>query len=240
MRVASVKKPALKKLMRKPALKKLMRKPALKKLMRKPAKPALVRRLARQIERGLEREPIEKVERVVVLFERAPAVGRRIVERVMAEAAAAAPGDGTLRGEGLRAADEAERGRIDEALGRARARGEEAVSKILARPEMLTGETFATRADATRETVNRWRKEGRVLGLEGNTRGVRYPDWQIDERGRVTDLRPFLNEVRDPWVAYRFLASALAEFGGMTGIEVVRRGRSAELVDVVRHFGETF
>jgi hypothetical protein len=225
---------------KKPALKKLMKKPALRKLMKRSAKPALLRRLARQIERGLERAPVEKVERVLGLFERAPAVRRRIVERVMDEAAAQSPSDGTLRGQGLRAADAAERGRIDEALGRARARGEEAVSVILARPEMLTGETFAQRAAATRETVNRWRIEGRVLGLEGNTRGVRYPEWQIDERGRVTDLRPFLHEVRDPWVAYRFLANALPEFGGMTGIEVMRRGRCAELVDVVRRFGETF
>jgi hypothetical protein len=225
-------------------------------IRKKAAKATLVRRLARQIERGLEGASVETVEKVVVLFERAPSVGRQIVreavaaaaERAAAEHVAARTGEPmaasaveALRGEGLRVAGtEEERRRIAAALERARRRGEESVGEILSRPEMLPGEVFAERANTSRETVNRWRNEGRILGLEGNARGVRYPEWQLDRGLVLKDLPAFLKAVRDPWIAYRVLTSPWPEFEGMTGLEALRGGRAAELVGVVRGFGETY
>jgi hypothetical protein len=202
-----------------------------KKVATKLSKAELRRRIVSELEAGLGDASTENV--VAVL----PRI-RLEIRRMVADATRAPE---TLRGEGLRSANEAEGRGIEASLGRARARGEETVAQILTRPDMLTGEVFADRVGASRETVNRWRNEGRVLGLEGNARGVRYPAWQLDDQGRVlTELPAFLEAVGDPWVAYRFLTAELPELDGQTGLEAVKRGRTAELVDIVRHFGETY
>jgi hypothetical protein len=56
----------------------------------------------------------------------------------------------------------------------------------------------------------------------------------------LRELPEFLRAVRDPWIAHRLLMEALPELGGLTGLEAVKRGRSAELIEAIRHFGETF
>lgn len=205
----------------------------------KNSKSELARRLARVIVQGLEDASVEKV---VALFPQVQSIGRQI-RKIVAEAADTGAGTvEALRGEGLRVIEgEVGRHALEASLGRARKRGDAAVAEIPARPEMLTGEEFADRANTSRETVNRWRNERRVLGLEGNTRGVRYPAWQIDEHGLVMkEMAGFLAEIGDPWLAYRFLTNDLPEFDGLTGLEVLSQGRGAALAMVVRRFGETF
>lgn len=147
-----------------------------------------------------------------------------------------------LSGEGLRPIESDEdRRRLDAAMEKARRRGQAAVAEILERPEMLTGEEFAARAGVSRGTVDMWRRDRRILGLEGSARGVRYPAWQFDDNGvLVKDLSKFLRAVNDDWAAYRWLTSELPEIGGEVGLDLLRKGRTDELIDAAQHFGETF
>jgi|GEM_PF-1786684 len=83
-------------------------------------------------------------------------------------------------------------------------------SAILRQPDMLTAETFGQRCGVSRQAVNTWRRERRILALAGPARRlVRYPSWQITLRGQ---LLPGLNRVlamlTDAWDAYDFLVSA--------------------------------
>ncbi|WP_395335765.1 hypothetical protein WBP06_27365 [Novosphingobium sp. BL-8H] len=65
-----------------------------------------------------------------------------------------------------------------------RSRGRDRVAEILAQPDMLSAEDFAKHLGTTRATINTKRVGKQVLGLQGATRGYRYPAWQIDEEGR--------------------------------------------------------
>jgi hypothetical protein len=201
-------------------------------------KERFVRLLEAEVKRSLRDISAEEAR---ALLPQVPAIGSRL-RLIMAEVAdAQARPSNVLVGEGVRAADDSERRDRDAALERARRRGDRAVAEILAGPEMLTGEAFAARLNTTRETVNRWRRTHRVLGLEGNTRGVRYPAWQIDERGFVVKGLPELLEAaRFPWTAYRLLTGELLEFDGMTGLEILKQGRADELAEVAAHRSETF
>lgn len=201
-------------------------------------KEKFVRLLEAEMKRSVRDISAEEVR---VLLPQVPAIGSRL-RRIMAEAAdAKARPSNLLMGEGAQIVGDTERRNLDAALERARRRGDRAVAEILVGPEMLTGEEFAARLNTTRETVNRWRRAHRVLGLEGNTRGVRYPAWQIDARGFVIKGLPaLLKAARFPWAAYRLLTGALPEFDGMTGLEVLKQGRVNELAEVAAHRSETF
>jgi DNA-binding transcriptional regulator YiaG len=198
--------------------------------------------LAREVRSGLSQVAPQKVARLY----RDISTIRRQVRELVIEAARRVDEPAseveTLEGEGLRRVEtDEERRALEHALAEARQRGQATIATILARPEMLTGEAFAARANTTRETVNKWRSAKRILGLEGNTRGIRYPAWQLDEHGALLkDLPAFLEAVPGPWVAYRMLTSEWPELGGKTGVELLKRGKVAELVEATRHFGETF
>src|ERR1700733_10466243 len=75
--------------------------------------------------------------------------------------------------------------RLAAAMGRAAARGDVLIGTLFDDPEMLNSDRMARRLGITRETVNTMRHDGRLLGLEGARRGVRYPAWQVDSDGRL-------------------------------------------------------
>ncbi|WP_054435131.1 hypothetical protein [Novosphingobium sp. ST904] len=77
---------------------------------------------------------------------------------------------------------------LEAALAAARARGRDRVAEILAGPDMLSAEDFAKHLGTTRATINTKRVGKQVLGLQGATRGYRYPDWQIGEDGGLSRL----------------------------------------------------
>jgi hypothetical protein len=147
-----------------------------------------------------------------------------------------------LQGEPLRRIrTAAERETLEAALATAEARGAGLAADILRRPQMLTAEGMAKRLGVTRDTVNRWRDSGRLLGLSGAKRGYRYPAWQVDVRGRILPgLDALLCAVSDPWAAYRWLTLPHPELGGLTGLEALQRGRAQDLVEASARFGETF
>jgi hypothetical protein len=121
-------------------------------------------------------------------------------------------------------------------------RGEERVAAILAGPGMLTGEEMAERMGTSRVTVNAKRKSGELLGLVGNVRGHKYPDWQLGDDGRPY---PVLRDIAerlagDVWTVYRFLVRPHDELDGATGIEALREGRDREVVEAAESVARAY
>ncbi|HEV2533568.1 hypothetical protein [Phenylobacterium sp.] len=126
---------------------------------------------------------------------------------------------------------------LDAALAAAKARGQAKVTDVLKGKEMLTGRDFGSLIGASHETVNVKRKKGEVLGLEGATRGVKYPRWQVTDAGLPL---PGLAELfaalgRQPWTVYRFLHTAHAELGGRTGLDALKAGQVDAVLGAARN-----
>ena len=131
---------------------------------------------------------------------------------------------------------------LDRALADARRRGQLRVAEILAGPEMLSADAFAERLGTTRATVTAWRHKNHVLGLEGATRGFRFPDWQVGADGKPWRALPqiFDRLGGDAWAVYRFLVQRHPELGGMTGQEALRKGRADEVVEAAESVAQAF
>lgn len=125
-------------------------------------------------------------------------------------------------------------GSLDAAVARAKARGAIKAAEILKGPDMLTARDFGPLIGASHETVNTKRKRHEVLGLEGATRGVKYPRWQVTDTGLPLPGLPKLFEVlgEQPWTVFRFLKTPHAELGGKTALDVLKTGR-VDAVDTV-------
>lgn len=88
----------------------------------------------------------------------------------------------TPQGETLQQIETAEqRQALDQALSDSRAGGCELIGAVLQQPDMLSAEDMAWHMGTIRDTVNRRRKDGRLLGLGGTKRGYRYPAWPLDD-----------------------------------------------------------
>nr|WP_295107150.1 antitoxin Xre/MbcA/ParS toxin-binding domain-containing protein [uncultured Caulobacter sp.] len=125
-------------------------------------------------------------------------------------------------------------GSLDAAVARAKARGATKAAEILKGPDMLTARDFGPLIGASHETVNTKRKRHEVLGLEGATRGVKYPRWQVTDTGLPLPGLPKLFEIlgEQPWTVFRFLKTPHAELGGKTALDVLKTGR-VDAVDTV-------
>ena len=149
--------------------------------------------------------------------------------------------EGSARYEVPRRAD-ARQSNLDRALADARRRGQLLVAEILARPEMLSADAFAARLGTTRATVTAWRHKNQVLGLEGATRGFRFPEWQIGADGKPFSVLPQLFDRLDDeaWEVYRFLVQHHPELGGMTGREALQKGRVKQVIEAAESVTQTF
>ncbi|RYD23465.1 MAG: XRE family transcriptional regulator [Lysobacteraceae bacterium] len=140
------------------------------------------------------------------------------------------------------AVDEEDAAAVEGALAAARTRGRDRVASILAQPDMLSAEAFAQHLNTSRETINTRRKTNQVLGLQGATRGFRYPAWQIGEDGRPFAALPeIFGALGDsPWAVYRFLIQKHGEIDGMTGLEALRSGRASEAIAAAESVARAF
>jgi hypothetical protein len=121
-------------------------------------------------------------------------------------------------------------------LAAARRRGRDLAGQILRSDEMMSADEFANLLGTTRMTVNVKRQKHEVLGLQGATRGFRYPRWQIDDTGRPFGALPRLFEVlgNDSWSVYRFLVQHHPELDGLTGREALGKGQVGEVLEVAQ------
>ncbi len=140
------------------------------------------------------------------------------------------------------AVDEEDAAAVEGALAAARTRGRDRVASILAQPDMLSAEAFAQHLNTSRETINTRRKTHQVLGLQGATRGFRYPAWQIGEDGRPFAALPEIFGAlgESPWAVYRFLMQKHGEIDGMTGLEALRSGRASEAIAAAESVARAF
>lgn len=131
---------------------------------------------------------------------------------------------------------------LDRALAAARARGQRRVAEILADPDMLSADDLARLIGTTRATVNAKRQGRQLLGLEGATRGFRFPSWQIGEDGKPFAVLPVLFERLgdSPWAVYRFLVQSHPELDGQTGRDALRRGRANDVVNAAESVASAF
>lgn len=123
---------------------------------------------------------------------------------------------------------------FETAMSNARSRGSLRVADILAGDDMLTGEQFGKRLNLTRQAIDTRRKNGQLIGLQGPSRGVRYPDWQIKPDGHLT---PGIEEVLelvdgDAWAAYR---SLVEDFPDASGDRLVDKLQNGEVDLVLTH-----
>jgi hypothetical protein len=125
---------------------------------------------------------------------------------------------------------------LDDALAAARQRGAQRVAEIMKSPDMLSARAFAPLIGASHETVNQKRKSGEILALDGATRGLRYPKWQVTDDGRLLPgLAGLARELSGgPWTVYRFLLQGHPELDGMTGLEALKAGRASEVIKVAQ------
>jgi hypothetical protein len=134
------------------------------------------------------------------------------------------------------------RSELARALADARGRGQLRVAEILAGPEMLSADDFAARLGTTRATINAWRHKNQVLGLEGATRGFRFPAWQVGPDGKPFRALPQLFDRLggDTWDVYRFLVQHHSELGGLTGREALQKGHVKEVVEAAESVAQAF
>lgn len=99
----------------------------------------------------------------------------------------------------------------------------------------LSSAEIATELNASRETVDVWRKEGRLLGVESAKRGLRYPAEQFGPNYAPLPVGDIIRELDgDHWAAWRFLAMPVHELGGATGFELLRAGKLGDLKAVLK------
>jgi DNA-binding transcriptional regulator YiaG len=136
---------------------------------------------------------------------------------------------------------EARHSELGRALADARRRGQLRVAEILAGPEMLSADAFAARLGTTRATVTAWRHKHQVLGLEGATRGFRFPDWQVGPDGKPFRALPQLfDRLGEAWAVYRFLVQHHPELRGMTGREALQKGRVKAVIEAAESVAQAF
>jgi len=132
---------------------------------------------------------------------------------------------------------EAPAGVLGGAIARAKARGAVKATEILKGGDMLTAHAFGELIGASHETVNTKRKRHELLGLQGATRAVRYPRWQVTDNGLplpgLARLFGVLGE--QPWTVYRFLRTEHAELGGKTALEALKAGQVEAVVGVAEN-----
>jgi hypothetical protein len=108
------------------------------------------------------------------------------------------------------------------------------IDQVIDLAKTLSSDEIAEKLHATRETINAWRKAGKLLGVEGAKRGVRYPLDQLGPNYAPLPLEDIIQALdSDHWAAWRFLAGPVHELGGRTGFELLRLGKLKELMSVL-------
>jgi hypothetical protein len=123
------------------------------------------------------------------------------------------------------------------AIARANARGATKVADILKSPDMVTARVFGPLIGISHETVNVRRQKGELLGLEGPTRGFRYPRWQVTDAGLpLPGLAQVFHVLGDqPWSVYRFLRAEHAELDGRTALDALKAGQVDAVVGAAQN-----
>jgi hypothetical protein len=128
---------------------------------------------------------------------------------------------------------------LEAALERARERGRMVKAEVLASPDMLSSDQVAALLGMTRQGVDRRRRQGRLLALQGERRGYRYPAWQFEGGQVLPGLAEAMARLEDhPWTKYRFFLIREASLGDRTPLEALRAGEVDAVLRTAEFFGE--
>lgn len=134
-----------------------------------------------------------------------------------------------------------EAGKDHDPLLKARLRGMERMGSLLRHggPDPLTADQVSELLRVSRQSVNTWRNERRLLGIQQARRGYLYPAWQFDlERNRIVDgVSDVLAVIdrSDPWSAVIFFTSPNVTLENRSPIDVLKRGdEGASRASVIR------
>lgn len=110
------------------------------------------------------------------------------------------------------------------------------IGELLRQSDMLSSDAFGTKIDLTRQQLNAWRKQRKVLAIEGAKRGLRYPAWQVTDDGRILDgLSEVIAEFDDQHLAaYRFLTTPLEILDGKAPWMLLRDGKRQRIVGLAK------
>jgi hypothetical protein len=108
------------------------------------------------------------------------------------------------------------------------------IAGLIDKPHMLTAGDMAEQLHVSRETINQWRKAGKIIGVRGAKRGARFPAWQINDRGQPYEaIEAILKKVDgDHWAAWRFLEEWVPEVGDI-GFQALAAGKDDALLSTL-------
>jgi hypothetical protein len=102
----------------------------------------------------------------------------------------------------------------------------------------LSVEQLARRLQLTRQAVDLRRRNHRLIGLPVGRHGYRYPVWQLGPHG----IWPWVPAViqalapHDAWQQIFFLLSPHPDLGGQTPLQVLRSGRTDDVLALARTY----
>lgn len=104
-----------------------------------------------------------------------------------------------------------------------------------ARPEeteLLSSDEIARRIGVgSRQTVHNWLRQGRLIGWKDARRGHRFPEEQIDRRGRpLGGLDAIAQRFPDGHAAWGWIAAPNPALGGARPLDLLREGRADEVI----------
>lgn len=105
----------------------------------------------------------------------------------------------------------------------------------------LSGEEVGERTAMTRETVNQWRRQGRILGWRRGVRNYSYPAWQIYRGALLPGLAAVLNALAPRRLTALettdFILSESGELGGRP-LDLLRKGAVETVVEHAKRYGD--
>ncbi|WP_247480891.1 XRE family transcriptional regulator [Bradyrhizobium sp. 144] len=180
------------------------------------------------------------VERYGEALEKSSKAGRPFSFRVNVDPtgnAVAAPVEQVTSKESVETGEESDL-ELGLALAAARDRGRIRAAEILSGKDMCSADELAELLHTTRVTINAKRQNGQLLGLDGATRGFRFPVWQLNRDGKPYPELPALRErLGGPWAIFRFLVQVHDELDGLTGREALERGQGEALLAAAESVG---
>ncbi|WP_133244803.1 hypothetical protein [Caulobacter radicis] len=127
------------------------------------------------------------------------------------------------------------------ALAAARDRGRISAAEILDGDDMLSIGAFAEKLGQTQEMVAAMRQSGKVLGLNGDGRDVRFPAWQLSVEGFPYPELSLLHQcLGGHWAVYRFLVQHHGALNGLTGRQALERGKGKNALDAAESVARDF
>lgn len=122
-------------------------------------------------------------------------------------------------------------------------RGKTAQAELLQAEGGALGPTeVAKRLVVSRQTINNWRDQGKLLGLETARRGVLYPAWQFAEDGLLPGLERSLATLRHnelgPWPQLLFFLTRRFDLAGQRPLDLLRKGDVEAVWQAAERYGE--